>query len=64
MLTADLFRYFGGVASELKGETIPLGENLLSYSRREPDWGGCRDYPLELTGCPGGSQDRHGHHSR
>ena len=36
MLTADLFRYFGGVASELKGETIPLGENLLSYSRREP----------------------------
>lgn len=36
MLTADIFRYFGGVASELKGETIPLGENLLSYSRREP----------------------------
>jgi len=36
MLTADLFRYFGGVASELKGETVPLGENLLSYSRREP----------------------------
>jgi betaine-aldehyde dehydrogenase len=36
MLTVDLFRYFGGVASELKGETIPLGENLLSYSRREP----------------------------
>jgi acyl-CoA reductase-like NAD-dependent aldehyde dehydrogenase len=35
-LTADLFRYFGGVASELKGETVPLGENLLSYSRREP----------------------------
>jgi len=36
MLTVDLFRYFGGVASELKGETVPLGENLLSYSRREP----------------------------
>jgi len=36
-LTAvDVFRYFGGVASEIKGETIPLGENLLSYSRREP----------------------------
>jgi acyl-CoA reductase-like NAD-dependent aldehyde dehydrogenase len=35
-LTADLFRHFGGVASELKGETVPLGENLLSYSRREP----------------------------
>lgn len=36
MLTADLIRYFGGVASEIKGEVIPLGENLLSYSRREP----------------------------
>jgi coniferyl-aldehyde dehydrogenase len=33
---ADLVRYFGGVASELKGETIPLGEGVLSYTRREP----------------------------
>jgi acyl-CoA reductase-like NAD-dependent aldehyde dehydrogenase len=36
LLMVDLFRYFGGVASELKGETVPLGENVLSYSRREP----------------------------
>jgi len=35
-LTADIFRYFGGLAGELKGETLPLGEHLLSYSRREP----------------------------
>lgn len=33
---ADVFRYFGGLASELKGETIPLGEQVLSYTRREP----------------------------
>ncbi len=33
---ADLLRYFGGVASEIKGETVPLGENLFSYTRREP----------------------------
>ncbi len=32
----DIFRYFGGLASELKGELLPLGENLLSYNRREP----------------------------
>lgn len=32
----DIFRYFGGVASELKGETVPLGEHVLSYTRREP----------------------------
>jgi acyl-CoA reductase-like NAD-dependent aldehyde dehydrogenase len=35
-LSADIFRYFGGLASELKGETIPLGEHVLSYTRREP----------------------------
>jgi acyl-CoA reductase-like NAD-dependent aldehyde dehydrogenase len=34
-LTADIFRYFGGLAGELKGETIPLGEQVLSYTRRE-----------------------------
>jgi acyl-CoA reductase-like NAD-dependent aldehyde dehydrogenase len=33
---ADIIRYFGGLASELKGETIPLGEHVLSYTRREP----------------------------
>ncbi len=35
-MTADIFRYFGGLGSELKGETIPLGESVLSYTRREP----------------------------
>ena len=35
-LSADIFRYFGGLGSELKGETIPLGEEVLSYTRREP----------------------------
>jgi betaine-aldehyde dehydrogenase len=34
--SADILRYFGGLASELKGETIPLGEHVLSYTRREP----------------------------
>src|SRR6516165_28042 len=31
-----LARYFGGLGGELKGETIPLGEHVLSYTRREP----------------------------
>jgi acyl-CoA reductase-like NAD-dependent aldehyde dehydrogenase len=35
-LTADIFRYFGGLAGELKGERIPLGEHVLSYTRCEP----------------------------
>jgi betaine-aldehyde dehydrogenase len=33
---SEVIRYFGGVAPELKGTTIPLGEGLLSYTRREP----------------------------
>jgi betaine-aldehyde dehydrogenase len=37
MATAsDTFRYFGGVARELKGETVPLEAGLLSYSVPEP----------------------------
>lgn len=36
-LCADIFRYFGGgLGGELKGETIPLGDHVLSYTRREP----------------------------
>lgn len=35
-IVADVFRYFGGIASELKGLTVPLGEGMLSYTRREP----------------------------
>jgi betaine-aldehyde dehydrogenase len=31
-----MFRYYGGLGGELKGETIPLGEQVLSYTRREP----------------------------
>ena len=31
-----VFRYFGGLASELKGMTLPLGDAVLSYTRREP----------------------------
>lgn len=33
---ADLFRYFAGVAGEVKGVTLPAGEGQLQYSRREP----------------------------
>lgn len=32
----NTFRYFGGLVSELKGETLPLGDGILSYTRREP----------------------------
>ena len=32
----DVFRYFGSVAGEVKGEIIPLNATVLDYSRREP----------------------------
>ena len=31
----DTFRYFGGLTSELRGTTLPLGPDVLSYTRRE-----------------------------
>lgn len=34
--TADVFRYFGGLGGELKGETVPFGDQMLSYTRRQP----------------------------
>ncbi|MFF2108742.1 aldehyde dehydrogenase family protein [Rhodococcus koreensis] len=33
---ADIFRFYGQIASEQKGETLPFGENLVSYTVREP----------------------------
>src|SRR5260221_9953380 len=33
---ADVLQFFGGLASELKGETVPLRPGLLSYSQVEP----------------------------
>lgn len=32
----DCFRYYGGLAGEAKGETIPLSPDVLDYTRREP----------------------------
>lgn len=34
--TAEVLRYYGGTASEQKGETLPLGQGLFSYSTRDP----------------------------
>ena len=34
--SADVIRYYGGLTGETKGETVPLGEHVLSYTRREP----------------------------
>src|SRR5215475_1418132 len=55
--TVDIIRYFGGLGSELKGETIPLGEHVLSYTRREP-LGVRRHHPVERASPTGCSEDR------
>ena len=36
MGAAGVLKYYGGVAVEQKGETLPLGPDLFSYSSREP----------------------------
>ena len=32
----DIFRYFAGVASEIRGDTCPIDNNLMAYTQREP----------------------------
>ena len=36
MVSADYMDYFAGLATELKGSTIPLGPGFLNYTVREP----------------------------
>ncbi|MGB0966925.1 MAG: aldehyde dehydrogenase family protein [Halocynthiibacter sp.] len=36
MGAAGVLKYYGGVAVEQKGETLPLGPGIFSYSTREP----------------------------
>ncbi|WP_343563619.1 aldehyde dehydrogenase family protein [Kiloniella sp. b19] len=36
MGASGVFKYYGGVAVEQKGETLPFGSGLFSYSVREP----------------------------
>ena len=35
-VVADVFEFFGGLGSELKGETVPFAPNVLSVTVREP----------------------------
>jgi aldehyde dehydrogenase (NAD+) len=35
-ITARYFEFFGGAADKIMGETIPLGDDYLAYTRREP----------------------------
>jgi aldehyde dehydrogenase (NAD+) len=35
-LAADIFRYYGGFATKIHGETIPVAGNFLNYTLREP----------------------------
>ena len=32
----DIFHFYAGLGSEIKGETIPLNSNMLTYTMREP----------------------------
>src|SRR5262249_33268850 len=55
-LTADIFRYFGGLGSELKGETHPLRGHVPAYTPREPLGGGGGILPREAPGKAGARQ--------
>jgi acyl-CoA reductase-like NAD-dependent aldehyde dehydrogenase len=35
-VAAEIFRYFSGLGAELKGETVPINADMLTYTLREP----------------------------
>ncbi|WHZ00875.1 aldehyde dehydrogenase family protein [Neobacillus sp. YX16] len=35
-IAVEVFRYFAGIASELKGSMLPIDDNLMAYTQREP----------------------------
>jgi len=35
-VTAEIFQFFSGLGSELKGETVPISSAMLNYTVREP----------------------------
>ena len=50
---ARYLEYYAGIADKLHGDTIPLGENFVDYTEREP-WGVCAvitpfNVPLQLN---------------
>lgn len=50
---ARYLEYYAGIADKLHGETIPLGEDFIDYTEREP-WGVCAiippfNVPFQLT---------------
>ena len=53
----DIFRYFGGLASELKGETVPLGEHVLSYTPPRTARRCRRYYSMECASSTCGPED-------
>jgi betaine-aldehyde dehydrogenase len=34
--TAELFRYYGGLGTEIKGDTLPINRDMLNFTWREP----------------------------
>jgi acyl-CoA reductase-like NAD-dependent aldehyde dehydrogenase len=56
----DTFRYFGGLAGELKGITVPLGETIPELHPPRTAWGGRRHRTLERTGPTRLSENRPG----
>lgn len=53
VIAATQIEYFAGLATEIKGETLPMGDGILNYSLREP-YGVCArivayNHPLMFT---------------
>ena len=59
-MTADIFRYFGGLGSELKGETMPARRACAVLHPPRAARRRRRHHPVERAGHAGRAQDRAG----
>ena len=57
---ATCFEYYGGLATKIHGEVLPVPDNALSLRAARADRRGRADHSLELPAADGGLEARAG----
>ena len=57
---ATCFEYYGGLATKIHGDVIPVPDNAMSLALREPIGVAGPDHPVELPAADGGVEARAG----
>ncbi len=58
--TATCFEYYGGLATKINGEVLPVPADAVAFAMREPIGVAGQIIPVELSAAHGGLEDRAG----